>query len=124
MANNDVAYSFDIKKSMSIVGYNKTVYVKLLKAFAESPLCGDLVSALEAGDAEVAKAKAHALKGVCGNMRFDMLFELVKAVEADMNGGALLTPGDARVTDLLAAHGKTLETVNRLIENPDMLAIA
>jgi HPt (histidine-containing phosphotransfer) domain-containing protein len=122
MMNSDDLLGIDFKKGMAVVGNNKAVFVRLLKTFVSNTLCDELVSALEAGDVDLAKAKAHALKGVSGNMRFDRLFEIVKSVESDMMSGKILAPNDELIADLVAVHAKTLETANRFIENPDLLA--
>ena len=109
---------------MAVVGNNKMVFMRLLKTFSSNTLCDEFISALKAGDSDLAKSKVHALKGVCGNMRFDKVFEILKAIEAEMKVGKALGPNDELVVDLLSAHANTMETVNLLIGNPDMLSIA
>ena len=118
----DDGNSFDLKKSMAVVGNNKTVFVKLLKTYAASTLMGELLNALEEGDNGLAKDKAHALKGVSGNMRFDEVFDLVKNIEADMKEGKPVTINDASVINLQAAHARALAAINRYIDNPGLLS--
>ena len=120
MKNDDI-YGIDVTKGLAVVGNNKAVFVRLLKSFAASSLCDELVGALGAGDTSLAMSKAHALKGVSGNMRFDRLFELVKSVEADLKDGKRIDSDDERISGLVATHAKTLESANRLIANPDLL---
>ena len=120
MRNEDI-FGMDVKKGMAVVANNKTVYVRLLKTFAASTLHSELADALEAGDTSLAMAKAHALKGVSGNLRIDKVFELVKAIEADLKDGKPVTSNDGLAAELAAAYAKTLESVNMFIENPDLL---
>jgi HPt (histidine-containing phosphotransfer) domain-containing protein len=120
LRNEDI-YGVDVKKGMALVGNNKTVYLKLLKSFASNALCSELLGAFDARDVEMAKQKAHALKGVSGNLHMDPLYELVKAVEGEIKESNSVSLSDGRIGELRETVGKTLDSVNMLIESPDLL---
>jgi HPt (histidine-containing phosphotransfer) domain-containing protein len=118
---NDDIYGIDVKKGMALVGNNKTVYLKLLKSFSSNSLCGELLDAVAASDVELTKQKAHALKGVSGNLHMDPLFERVKAIESDVRESNSVSPEDEKIAELKETIRGTLESVGMLIENPDLL---
>jgi HPt (histidine-containing phosphotransfer) domain-containing protein len=120
LENKDI-YGVDVKKGMALVGNNKTVYLKLLKSFSSNSLCGELLDAVDAGDVELTKQKAHALKGVSGNLHMDPLFALVKTVESDVKETNSVSRESENIAELKETIRRTLESVGALLENPELL---
>jgi HPt (histidine-containing phosphotransfer) domain-containing protein len=120
--NYEDIYGVDIKKGMALVGNHAAVYLRLLKSFASNSICSDLIDAVNTGDVEQSRQKAHALKGVSGNLHLDPLFELVKAVEADIKESNAVNPADEKFVSLKDSIARTLESVNMLIKNPGIFS--
>ena len=120
MRNEDIK-GLDVKKGLSIVSNNKTVYAKLLKSFANNAFCEQLVDAIHGGDMDQVRQKAHSLKGVAGNMHMDELFELSRLIEADIKDGQPLCAGDDIVARIVDANRQTMSSVNMILDNLDLL---
>ena len=120
MKSEDIK-GLDVKKGLSIVSNNKAVYAKLLKSFANNAFCEQLVNAINDGDMDQVRQKAHSLKGVAGNMYMDELFELSRLIEADIKEGQPLSTTDDIVMRIVDANKQTMESINMLLENPDIL---
>ena len=120
MSNEDIK-GLDVKKGLSIVSNNKTVYAKLLRSFANNCFCDQLIDAINLGDMDLIRQKAHSLKGVAGNMYMNELFELSRSIEADIKDGQPLSATDDVVTKIISANMQTMKSVNTILENPDIL---
>jgi len=120
MSNEDIK-GLDVKKGLSIVSNNKAVYARLLQSFARNAFCDQLIDAINGGDMELVRQKAHSLKGVAGNMYMNELFELSRSIEADIKDGQPLSISDDIVTQIINANKQTMNSVNILLENPDIL---
>ena len=120
MKNEDIK-GLDVKKGLSIVANNKKVYERLLKSFVGNAFCEQLVEAINSGDADQIRQKAHSLKGVAGNMHMDELFELSRSIEAGVKDGRTLTATDDLVVKIIDANKQTMASVNMLLENPEIL---
>lgn len=121
MRNEDIK-GLDVRKGLSIVANNVTVYQKLLKSFVANAFCDQLVEAIKSGDLDQIKQKAHSFKGVSGNMHMDELFELSRSIEAVAKEGGPISASDGLVTQLINSNNQTLESVNMLLENPSILS--
>ncbi|MBP1561922.1 MAG: Hpt domain-containing protein [Oscillospiraceae bacterium] len=55
---------------------NEALYAKMLKKFLDDQTFAALVKAVSEGSGEAALAASHTLKGVCGNLSIERLFEL------------------------------------------------
>ena len=111
----------DVKKGLSIVANNKTVYAKLLRSFVSNAFCEQLVDAINGGDMDQVRQKAHSLKGVAGNMYMHELFELSRSIEAEAKDGPPISPADDMVVRIIDANRQTMDSVNMLLENPNIL---
>ena len=120
MKNEDIK-GIDVKKGLSIVANNKTVYAKLLKSFSSNAFCEQLIDAINGGDMDLARQKAHTLKGVAGNMQMNELFELSRLIEAGAKDGQLVSATDEIVVRIIEANRQTMDSVNMLLDNPGIL---
>lgn len=89
---------------------NEALWERFLSKFPADPNPAALSAALDKGDWAAALAAAHSLKGVCGNLSFTQLHQLltrqVEALRAGDTDGALalrgpIEEGCARITQLL-----------------------
>ena len=120
MKNIDIK-GLDVKKGLSIVANNKIVYSKLLKSFVNNAFCDQLIEAINSGDMDQVSKKAHAFKGVAGNMHMDELFELCRSIEIDAKKGILVSLSDDKVAKIIDANKNTMESINMLLENPGII---
>jgi len=111
----------NVKKGLSMVANNKTVYARLLKSFINNNFCDQLIEAICCGDIDQVRQKAHTLKGVAGNMHMEELFELSRSIEAGAKDGAALSSTDELVSRIIDANRQTSESVTLLLNNPNML---
>jgi HPt (histidine-containing phosphotransfer) domain-containing protein len=114
-------FGVDIKKGLALVANNKTLYLKLLKSFSSNTIFDELEAAVAQGDLEQARAKAHALKGVSGNLRLEQVYELSRAVEADAKESRPPDGPGGKYAELQGAYHKTMDSVNTLLANPELL---
>ncbi|MCM1272393.1 MAG: Hpt domain-containing protein [Clostridium sp.] len=95
--NKLIAADVDLDGAMERFMNNEAMYEKFLKKFANETIYDQLVSAVEEQDADKAFSAAHTLKGVCGNLSLQGLFDIVsKQVECfrakDMEKGGAMMP--------------------------------
>ena len=121
MTNEDIK-GLDVKKGLAIVAGNKAIYLKLLNSFLNNCFCEQIVDAVNSGDMDQVRQKAHSLKGVAGNMYMDELFELSRAIEAAARDGQAINAGDDSIINLVIANRQTIDSVNMLIQNPDIMS--
>ena len=120
MKNEDIK-GLDVKKGLSIVANNKTVYARLLKSFVNNAFCEQLVDAINSGDLDQVRQKAHSLKGVAGNMHMRELYELSRSIEDCAKDGGPLSAADEIVTRIVDANRLTVDSANMLLDNPGIL---
>ena len=68
---------------------NEMIYRKFAWRFLDDPSCGALKAAFEAGDAQAAFEAAHTLKGVCGNLSFNRLYQIAGRLVEPLRQGDL-----------------------------------
>ncbi|MDE6024666.1 MAG: Hpt domain-containing protein [Lachnospiraceae bacterium] len=95
--NKLIDANVDLEGAMERFMNNEAMYEKFLKKFANETIYAQLASAVEENDTDKAFAAAHTLKGVCGNLSLQGLFEVVsKQVECfrakQMEEGAAMMP--------------------------------
>ena len=120
LKNEDIN-GLDVKKGLSLVANNKTVYIKLLKSFIANAFCDQLIGAVNSGDLDQVRQKAHTFKGVAGNMHMHRLYELSRAIESDAKDGLAVSASDEIISSIVEENRLTLESVNMLLENPEIL---
>ena len=80
----DGLVGFDVQEGLSRLAGNRKLYVKLLRDLARDHAddAQTIRSALERGDSEEARAVAHTLKGIAGNLSAQGVYESSAALEA------------------------------------------
>ena len=66
---------------------NDALLERFLKKFPDDPNYGKLTAAIANQDQEAALTAAHTLKGVCGNLAMNQLFELLSRQVAAFRAG-------------------------------------
>ncbi len=112
--NKLIAANVDLEGAMERFMNNEGMYERFLKKFANETIYDQLASAVEEQDADKAFAAAHTLKGVCGNLSLQGLFEVVnKQVEffraKDMEAGAAMMP------QVTAEYDKVMELIKEIL---------
>ncbi|MCL2821958.1 MAG: Hpt domain-containing protein [Firmicutes bacterium] len=102
----------DIDAGLALLGNNKKLYARLLKSFLATMNFDELKGLVDGGQLAEAKDKAHALKGVSGNLHLTKNFLLLKEFEMCLKEGKDF--GDV-FAELMAAAQKTNEEINRLL---------
>lgn len=83
----------DVDGSLARFANMEAMYLKYLKRFNTEPTLDSLDAAVAAGDFGALETTAHTLKGICGNLGLNTLFngynDIVKAVREQRNDDAL-----------------------------------
>lgn len=103
----------DLKSGMARLMNNEKLYLKILKKFPKDGSYAKLMEASEQGDAAAAVSASHTLKGVCGNLAIQKLYELTTR---QVN---LFRAGDSETAfkmngDIIAAYEKAVAAINSL----------
>ena len=114
-------YGVNIKGGLKIVSNNKMIYLKLLKTFAANTLYSEMIEAVQAGNVEEMKAKAHAIKGVTANLSLNIVNDLIKSIESDLRESKIVTMEDEKMTEFCKAYEMTMNSVNLLLESPEIM---
>lgn len=105
-----IAAGIDLNSALERMMGNDALLERFLKRFLDDANYGRLSAAIEAGDAGAALTASHTLKGVCGNLSMQILFDLltrqVAALRADdfADAAALMpeiTAAYTQVTDAI-----------------------
>ena len=108
----------DVKKGLSLLYNNSALYVRLLNVFASGTLFSDLTAAVAVGDPADISAKAHAVKGVAGNLSMTDLYDASLKVELAGKAGETITSDGELMTQITEIFNYTMDSVNFLIANP------
>jgi len=79
----------DVKAGLRRFVNNEALYIKMLLKFKDNTLLQELEAELEKKDANEAFQKAHALKGVCGNLSMSRLEESLRPMTETLRKGEL-----------------------------------
>lgn len=112
----------DVKKGMALINNNPKLYTRLLNSFSTNTLMTEFINAIEVGDTATAAAKAHAIKGLAGNLSLTAIAELIVPMEASLKVGTAIPSDDASIASLKDAYHNTLQTIQSINENPGLLA--
>ena len=82
-----LAAGIDLDSALERMMGNEALLERFLNRFLEDPNYGLLTAAVEAGDAEGALTASHTLKGVCGNLSMQRLFDLLTRQVAALRAG-------------------------------------
>ena len=84
------------EEALKRLGGNKTLYIKLLKRFAEDQSYIKLVDTVAAGDLEEAERLAHTIKGMAANLSLTAAYQEATNTDNMLKGGSA-DPGVVQV---------------------------
>ena len=67
----------DVNSAIERFMGNESLFERFLKKFLEDSNYHDLLAAISSGDSEGALKSSHTLKGICGNLSMNHLFDLL-----------------------------------------------
>lgn len=95
---------------------NEALFLRFLFKFAKDENFGKYTSAMEQKDYKGAFEALHTLKGLCGNLSLDNLFQVVNK-EVEYLRGEQYQEADALMPEVAAEYGKIIETLNSMEES-------
>ena len=101
----------NLKDAMSRLNNNKKIYIMLLKKFDGKAMLDDLLTKIKSGDAVVAEASAHTLKGVAANLSLADLRAKAESIDAQLKTGDINIDTD----EIEESMKLTLEAIEALI---------
>lgn len=81
----------ELSKLAENLGLEQEEFNEIFEIYMESTTndLGELIAAINSGDAEKAHEKAHSIKGASGNLGLDELFELAKQIDDQARNNSL-----------------------------------
>lgn len=81
----------DIKALADDLGLDEDEYLELLELLVDTGMVdlSNMESAVKAGDSDTAARSAHSIKGASGNLGIMDIYELAKAIEAELRDNNL-----------------------------------
>ncbi len=103
----------DESEVVSRLGGNPALVVRFVTRFLSDGSFTTLSDALASGDIQTAFRAAHTLKGVCGTLGFQRLYEKASAVTELLRAGSLDSARSA-MPDLCAEYNLVIEMIEKL----------
>lgn len=113
-------FGVDITGGLAMLGGNAKIYLKLLGTYHAGDLYEKFCQAVNAGDVDAAQVAAHTMKGACGNLHLNELFEKIKVIEAEIKQSHALPP-EAELKELEQIQDATMHTIATLLQNPEQI---
>lgn len=101
----------NVQEALDRIMNNEMFYDKFLKKFLQDTNYEKLKTALETGDHENGLDYAHTLKGVCGNLGMNELFELLKQMVDDYRAGDY-----SRLNDLFSKVSEKYDRIYNVLD--------
>ena len=105
-----IAAGIDLDSALERMMGNEALLERFLKRFLDDANYGRLTAAIDAGDPDGALTASHTLKGVCGNLSMQQLFDLltrqVAALRADDFAAAR-----GMMPEITAAYGRVTDAI-------------
>ena len=103
----------DIKVLAEDLGLDEDEYLELVDLLVDTGMVdlSNMESAVKAGDADAAARAAHSIKGASGNLGIMDIYELAKAVEAELRNNNL-----AGIEGQLKEIREKLEALGKLVK--------
>lgn len=111
----------DTAAGLRTVSHNVPLYVRLLQKFLANTLYAELLEAVRTGVVKLANEKAHALKGLTGNLGLTGLYMAVTQLEQRTKGENAVLPEPPEVEHLMSVYDATAVRIDELSKNPDLL---
>ncbi|MBT3258476.1 MAG: Hpt domain-containing protein [Deltaproteobacteria bacterium] len=103
----------DIKSLADNLGLDEDEYLELVDLLVDTGMVdlSNMESAVNAGDADAAARSAHSIKGASGNLGIMDIYELTKAIEAELRNNNLTA-----IEGQLKEIREKLETLAKLVK--------
>ncbi len=103
----------DIKALADDLGLDEDEYLELVELLVDTGMVdlSNMESAVKAGDADTAARAAHSIKGASGNLGVMDIYELAKAIEAELRNNNL-----AAIEGQLKEIREKLEVLGKLVK--------
>ena len=103
----------NIKALADDLGLDEDEYLELVDLLVDTGMVdlSNMASAVKAGDTDTAARAAHSLKGASGNLGIMDVYELAKAIEAELRNDNL-----ANIDIQLKEIREKLETLEKLVK--------
>jgi len=103
----------DIKALADDLGLDEDEYLELIDLLVDTGMVdlSNMESAVKAGDADTAARAAHSIKGASGNLGIMDIYELAKAIEAELRNNNL-----AAIEGQLKEIREKLEVLEKLVK--------
>jgi len=103
----------DIKALADDLGLDEDEYLELIDLLVDTGMVdlSNMESAVKAGDADTAARAAHSIKGASGNLGIMDIYELAKAIEAELRNNNL-----AAIEGQLKEIREKLEVLGKLVK--------
>jgi len=103
----------DIKALADDLGLDEDEYLELIDLLVDTGMVdlSNMESAVKAGDADTAARAAHSIKGASGNLGVMDIYELAKAIEAELRNNNL-----AAIEGQLKEIREKLEVLGKLVK--------
>lgn len=103
----------DIKALADDLGLDEDEYLELVELLVDTGMVdlSNMESAVKAGDADTAARAAHSIKGASGNLGIMDIYELAKAIEAELRNNNL-----AAIEGQLKEIREKLEVLGKLVK--------
>jgi len=103
----------DIKALADDLGLDEDEYLELVELLVDTGMVdlSNMESAVKAGDADTAARAAHSIKGASGNLGVMDIYELAKAIEAELRNNNL-----AAIEGQLKEIREKLEVLEKLVK--------
>ncbi len=116
----DPYYGVDMAGGLKMLSGNAKLYLRLLGSYHTGDLYEKFCQAVSAGDVGAAQVAAHTMKGTCGNLHLNQLFEKIKEIEQGIKDAQAM-PAEAQLDALGKIQTATMHTIGNLLQNPEMV---
>ncbi len=106
------AAGIDLDSALERMMGNEALLERFLKRFLDDANYGRLAAAIDAGDAEAALTASHTLKGVCGNLSMQRLFDLLTRQVAALRADDFAAARDI-MPEITAAYEQVTDAIRR-----------
>lgn len=116
-------YGIDYADAMDRFDGNLGLYQRLALKYLDDDHCNALVAAMDVKDYSTAYEQAHALKGLAGNLSFNILFKEASRISKELFEGESAAAA-SHLDGLMMAHERVLEGLNAIRDEGLLDAVA
>ncbi len=111
----------NISQGVKIMANNAKLYLRLLGSFVENQAVEQLLEAVNKADMKLVADRAHAVKGVAGNLHLTNLFEAIKQIESIVKSGKTLADDSENILQLRDILSRTKMFISLILKNPEII---